>query len=115
MKLYKNAVFHSGISESDTFSYLLEDKGRILATYRERPQGRYEEIDLKGRHVYPCLIDGHTHMLLTVAVLSMGFNICEIGGNGVEPKTMAGIEKRLREYAERFWGMLEKTKPEEIP
>ena len=101
MKLYKNAVFHSGISESDTFSYLLEDKGRILATYTERPHGRFEEIDLKGRHVYPCLIDGHTHMLLTVAVLSMGFNICEIGGNGVEPKTMAGIEKRLREYAER--------------
>lgn len=101
MKLYKNAVFHSGISERDTFSYLLEDKGRILGTYSERPEGNYSEVDLKGRHVYPCLIDGHTHMLLTMAVLASGFNICEIGSDGVQPKTLAGIEKRLREYAEK--------------
>ncbi len=101
MQLYKNAVFHSGLSERDTFSYLLEDKGRIVGTYNSRPEGSFKEIDLQGRHVYPCLIDGHTHMLLTVAVLAMGFNICEIGAEGVVPKTMAGIEKRLRAYAEK--------------
>ena len=101
MKLYKNAVFHSGLSESDTFSCMTVDKGRITGTYDTRPEGSFEEIDLGGRHVYPCLIDGHTHLLLTVAVLAMGFNICEIGSEGVEPRTMAGIEKRLRDYAAR--------------
>ena len=101
MRLYKNAAFHSGVTEADTFSYLLEDKGRIVGTYNERPQGTYKEIDLGGRHAYPCLIDGHTHMLMTIAVLSMGFNICEIGENGVEPRNMAGIEARLRAYAEK--------------
>ncbi len=101
MQLYKNAVFHSGVSEQDSFSYLLEDKGRIVGTYNSRPEGSFQEVDLHGRHVYPCLIDGHTHMLMTVAVLAMGFNICEIGSEGVEPRTMAGIEKRLRDYAEK--------------
>ena len=101
MKLYKNAVFHSGLSETDSFSYMTVDKGRITGTYTERPEGSFEEIDLKGRHAYPCLIDGHTHMLLTVAVLAMGFNICEIGSEGVEPKNLAGIEAKLRAYAEQ--------------
>lgn len=100
-KLYKNAVFHSNIDEQDTFAYMTVDKGRITGTYKLHPEGRFEEVDLKGRHVFPCLIDGHTHMLLTVAVLAMGFNICEIGSEGVEPKTMAGIEARLRAYAEK--------------
>ena len=101
MKLYKNAVFHSGLTEQDSFSFLLEDKGRIVGTYKTRPEGKYHEVDLKGRHVYPCLIDGHTHMLLTVAVLATGFNICEIGSDGVQPRSMAGIEKRLRAYADK--------------
>ena len=99
MKLYKNAVFHSGLSRTDTFRYMTVDRGRIAGTYNSRPEGSYQEIDLGGRHVYPCLIDGHTHLLLTVSVLAMGFNICEIGSDGVEPRTMAGIEKRLRDYA----------------
>ena len=58
-----------------------------------------EMIDLKGEHVYPCLIDGHVHLLLTVAVMAMGFNACEITGSGVEPHTLAGVEARVREYA----------------
>ncbi|MBQ2960059.1 MAG: amidohydrolase family protein [Oscillospiraceae bacterium] len=101
MRLYKNAVFHSGISEADRFSYLLEDKGRIVGTFNERPEGKFEEIDLKGLHVYPCLIDGHTHMLLSIAVMAMGFNICEITADGVEPKNLAGIGERLRNYADK--------------
>ena len=101
MKLYKNGVFHSGINEADTFSYLAEHKGRIVGTYKQRPEGKFEEIDLKGRHVYPCLIDGHTHMMLTIAVLASGFNICEIGSEGVQPHNLEGVAARLRAYAQK--------------
>ena len=99
MKLYKNAVFHSGITQQDTFKFMSVDKGRICGTYNSRPEGKFEEIDLGGRHVYPCLIDGHTHMLLSIAVMAMGFNVCEIKDGAVRPNTMAGVEQRIREYA----------------
>ena len=89
MKLYKNAVFHSSVSQEHKFNYMTVNKGRICGTYTQRPEGRFEEIDLGGRHVYPCLIDGHTHMLLSVAVMAMGFNICEIKDGAVQPSTMA--------------------------
>ena len=56
-------------------------------------------INLKGEHVYPCLIDAHTHLLQTIASMAMGCNACEITANGVEPRTLAGVEAKVREYA----------------
>lgn len=99
--IYYNGVFHSLKSEQDVFYGMeIEDK-RIKKIYRSADElpSKDGAFDLKGKHVYPCLIDGHTHMLLTISVLAMGFNACEITPRGVEPHTIAGVEKRVRAYA----------------
>lgn len=94
-------------SEQDTFFAFTVKNSRIVKTYTEAEFSALganlpaNSVDLLGRHVYPCLIDGHTHMLLTIAVMAMGFNACEITQNGVEPHTIAGVEARVREYASR--------------
>ena len=101
--LFYNGIFHSGISEDDTFSFMSVSNGRITGTYSEYPSGmRFsEEIDLNGKHVYPCLIDGHVHMLFTIAVMAMGFDVCEITSDGVKPDTMRGVEERIRAFARK--------------
>ncbi len=87
--------------EHDIVNYLLVERNRIVYTGTVKPEGNYVEVDLNGKHVYPCLIDGHTHMLLTIATMAMGFNACEITANGVEPHDIRGIEQRVREYASK--------------
>ncbi len=98
--LFSHATFHSGLSESDTFSFMTVENGKITGTYAHRPERSFSKVeDLGGRHVYPCLIDAHVHLMLTVAVMAMGFSVCEITVKGVEPGDLAGIEKRVRDYA----------------
>ena len=99
--LFYNGIFHSGITEDDTFSFMSVSNGKITGTYREYPTGMSfsKKVDLEGKHVYPCLIDGHTHMLFTIAVMAMGFDVCEITPDGVRPNTMAGVENRIRAFA----------------
>ncbi len=94
-------------SQDDVFSAFEVSGGRITRVYGEdeakklRLSDFKQKVDLKGQHVYPCLIDAHTHMLLTVAVMAMGFNACEITQSGVEPHTVAGVGARVRGYAAR--------------
>ncbi len=102
--LFYNGICHSMKAQDDVFSAFTVSDGRIVRVYKkdEAEQLRLSDfrhkVDLKGQHVYPCLIDGHTHMLLTIAVMAMGFNACEITKNGVEPHTIAGVEARVRDY-----------------
>jgi len=99
--LFYDGIFHSGVSETDTFRFLEVTDGIITGTYQEKPGGvKYaKEISLGGKHVYPCMIDGHIHLLHTIAVMAMGFSISEIRENKVEPHNLAGVEKKIREYA----------------
>ena len=93
--------------EDEVFSAFEVTDGRIGRTFRAAEAesinlSDYAEVtDLRGRHVYPCLIDGHTHMLLTIGVMATGFNACEITKSGVEPHTISGVEQRVRAYASR--------------
>ena len=99
--LFYNGIFHSMKNEDDVFYGCEIENKKIKKIYHsesEIPEGM-RGTNLGGLHVYPCLIDPHTHMLLTIAVMAMGFNVCEITPNGVEPHTIAGVEKRVREYA----------------
>lgn len=100
--LFTNALIHTGRTEAEVFSAMLVEKGHIKALYSAEEaaayRGKAKVVDLQGRHVYPCLIDGHVHMLLTIAVMAMGFNLCQITARGVEPNTMKGVEERLRNY-----------------
>ncbi len=97
--LYKNAVIHTMESETATASSMLVENGYISALNVEAAQGA-EIVDLKGQHVYPCMIDGHTHLLSTVVLAGNGFEICSIENGAVTPDTMDGIEKKLRAFAE---------------
>jgi len=97
--LYKNAVIHTMESETATASSMLVENGYIAALDVAYAEGA-EVVDLKGQHVYPCMLDGHTHLLPTVVLAGNGFEICRIENGAVVPNTMAGIEKRLREFAE---------------
>ena len=99
--IFYNGIFHSNVSENDTFYGMEVKNKRITKIYHseEEIKDLKDAVNLEGKHVYPCLIDGHTHMLLTVAVMAMGFNACEITPNGVEPHSISGVEKRVREYA----------------
>ena len=105
--LFYNGICHSMKGRDDVFSAFAVSGGRIVRVFGEDEAQALQlsdfgdKIDLRGRHVYPCLIDGHTHMLLTIAVMAMGFNACEITKTGVEPHTLAGVEARVREYAAR--------------
>ena len=101
--LFHNATIHTGRTETEVFGAMLVENGRIKKLY---PAGEVpaikgaKTVDLKRQHVYPCLIDAHVHMLLTIAVMAMGFNVCEITADGVQPHTIKGVEERLRKYAQ---------------
>lgn len=103
--LFYNGICHSMKAQDDVFSAFTVVDGRIACVYTEDEAAKLRladfgnKVDLQGKHVYPCLIDGHTHMLLTIAVMAMGFNACEITKDGVEPHTVAGVEARVRDYA----------------
>lgn len=100
--LFTNAVIHTGRTESEIFGSMLTENGVIRELYPVQKATVHDKnakvVDLNGQHVYPCLIDAHVHMLLTVAVMAMGFNICEITAEGVQPHTLKGVEERLRSY-----------------
>lgn len=99
--LYENALFHTGRTQEETFSYLLAQDGRITGLTRERPKkGTFGRVvDLGGGHAYPTLIDGHTHLMYTIVMAAAGFDVCTLESGGVEPHTLAGVEKKLRAFA----------------
>lgn len=96
-------------SETHTFYGMAVSSGRIRKIFKskeafdayraaQRP-GSSNAVDLKQRHVYPCLLDGHIHMLLTIASMAMGFPLCTITEEGVKPDTLAEAGEKLRSYA----------------
>ncbi len=98
--LYCDAVIHTGVSEQDTYACMAVKGGKIIGLYHQKPAGRFARcVSLGGQHVYPCLIDAHTHLLFTVAGMAMGFKVCEITDSGVEPSTLAAVEEKIRGYA----------------
>ena len=99
--LFYNGKIHTMKSEDDLANYMVVSDGKITSIGHGEPDSLQiqSKIDLEGKHVYPCLIDAHVHLLLTVAVMAMGFNACEITPSGVEPHTVEGVGKRVREYA----------------
>lgn len=100
-ELFENARFYSGLKEGDLYQFLLVENGRVKKLTNERPAPvEYDRAtDLGGKYAYPCLLDGHVHLLYTMVTQAMGFDICEIRGDRIFPDTMAGIEKRLRAFA----------------
>ena len=93
-------------SEENTADSMLVENGKIAALSMTREEaeqtfgrGKVKIVSLRGQHVYPCLIDGHVHLLQTIVLLAEGFDVCRIENGGVVPRNLAGVEKRLREFA----------------
>lgn len=95
--LFTDAVIHTGESETETFSSMLVENGRIAELDPKDVKGA-KVVSLGGLHVYPCLIDGHLHLLQTI-VASTGFTVCTIENGRIEPETMAGVEEKIRAFA----------------
>ena len=97
--LFTNAIFHTMESENDTRSSMTVEHGIITAFDETADQPNARIVDLEGAHVFPALIDSHLHMLESIALASMGEQICEIVNGGVEPHSLAGIEEKIRSFA----------------
>ena len=98
--LFTDAVIHTMEKKDTVASAMLVEEGRIkmLDPAPEQMKGS-RVVSLKGRHVYPCLIDGHVHLLYTVVLLAAGFDVCRILDGKVIPENMKGVERALRDFA----------------
>lgn len=75
MKLFHNATFYTMEKEGETYCALLEEDGKIIDLFTEKPTlENVEEIDLQGRFVYPGFIDTHTHSF-EGGLYSLGANL----------------------------------------
>ena len=99
--LFENARFYTGRSENEYYKYMLVEKGRIKSLTDERPDSRLfgRAIDLGGGNVYPCMADPHVHLLYTIVLSAMGFDVCRIENGQVVPNSIKGIEEKLRAFA----------------
>ena len=97
--LFTDAVIHTGRTRDEVFSSMLVENGIIRELDPKNAKGA-RTVSLGGKHVYPCLMDGHIHLLPTVVLAGQGFEICKIENGAVVPNTLAGIEKKLRDFAE---------------
>jgi len=96
--LFTDAIIHTGRTEEETFSSMLVENGYIKALDPKDTEGA-KVVSLGGKHVYPCCIDGHIHLLPTVVLMGQGFDVCKIENGAVVPSDLAGVEKKLRAFA----------------
>lgn len=96
--LYHHGVIHTLRTETECFSALGVEDGRIVFLGEDNPAHWDETVDLAGMHVYPALTDSHLHLLYTMVLSASSFLLCEVNETGVEPRSLAGIERRVREY-----------------
>ena len=98
--LFTDGLIHTMESEEAVASAMLVENGRIqiLDPTPEQAKGA-RVVSLAGRHVYPCLIDGHVHLLYTVVLLAAGFDVCRIADGKVLPEDLEGVEREIRAFA----------------
>lgn len=96
--LFGNATFHTMEGPADVHHSMTVEDGVIVAFDEEEHRG-YTFVDLAGAHVFPALIDAHLHLLDSVALVGMGFQICDIEQGRVEPHDLAGVRERVMAQA----------------
>lgn len=97
--LFTDCIIHTGRAKNDVAHSMLVQSGRIIALDAADSKGA-KKVSLAGRHIYPCLIDSHLHLLATVVLAAGGFDLCRIENEQVVPDALCGIEKSLRRFAE---------------
>ncbi|MCF7930107.1 MAG: amidohydrolase [Acholeplasmataceae bacterium] len=64
MKLWKNGVFHTMLTEQEAKYQMATNQGVIVGFDQEIEHLDFDEvIDLKGNHIYPGFVDAHLHLL----------------------------------------------------
>lgn len=96
--LFEDAVIHPGRTREETASSMLVKDGIIVDLDPKSVRGA-KHVSLRGKHVYPCLIDGHVHLLYSTVMAGQGFDVCSIKNGKVVPETLAGVERELRVFA----------------
>lgn len=81
MKCYKGAILSVNAND-DVFSYLVEDKGKIVYVGNELPSrfSGAELVDLDGKALIPAFVDTHQHFA-SFAIFNAGLNVMEAGSN----------------------------------
>ena len=97
--LYTNCIVHSKL-DGNTFSFLGVEKGKVVYLGSNRPEGKWNEVDLEGAHIAPRMIDSHMHMLYTMVLAAQSFFISEIKDGKVVPTNPKGALERLHAYSE---------------
>ena len=106
MAVFYHAEIHT-MKDGDPVFFAMEVKdGQVARLFSEeefrekfREPGK-DMTDLGGRHVYPCLIDPHVHLLYTIAVMAAGFSACRITEHGVEPRTLSEVGEKIQRFCE---------------
>ncbi len=94
MKCYKGKILTVN-KNNDVFSYLVEDKGRIVFTGNELPE-RYKNvpaIDLNEKVLIPSFVDTHQHFA-SFSTFSAGLNVMDADSN-------VQIAERIHEFVKR--------------
>lgn len=96
--LYYGGAIHTLRTPEECVPAMGVENGRIV--WLGRPGGEHwdERVDLAGMHVYPALTDSHLHLLYTVILAASSFMICRVEKTGVEPRDLAGVQRRMRQY-----------------
>lgn len=100
---FVNAHFHTMRDEGDVKESMTVNDG-VIVGFDRAANGR--TVDLGGAHVYPAMTDAHLHMLDAIALDGVGIEICRIADEGVEPRTLDGVERMIRAHAARHKGPL---------
>lgn len=96
--VFVNATFHTMESETNTHATMTVENGIITGFDETAEANGAQTVDLGGAHVFPALIDAHLHMLESIALASMGEQICDIVHGGVEPHNLTGVEAKIRSH-----------------
>ncbi|MDO4811350.1 MAG: amidohydrolase family protein [Eubacteriales bacterium] len=96
--LFINGHIHTMTAPEDVYSCLGVD-GETICYVGNAPGTDYDNtVDLNDRHVYPTMTDAHLHLLYTIVLAAASFNVCEITPEGIAPRNLVGVEKRIRSY-----------------
>ena len=97
--LWHGGTIHPAM-DGVTYSYMGTENGRIVYLGNEKPEGRWsKDVDLRGAHLAPRMIDSHMHMLFTMVLAAQSFFISEIRDGKVIPDSPEGALERLSAYS----------------
>ena len=94
MKCYKGSIL-SVNARDEVFSFLVEDRGRIVFVGNELPEiyAGVETVDLGKGALIPAFVDSHQHFA-SFAIFNSGLNVMDAESNGQISQMIADFYAR---------------------